>query len=105
RDTRARFTAAKTEADKATIAKSSQAEMKSIQDETVARLAEEHEKGAWLSFYFADQLKGIESAGFDLANFFPDMIASFDPLREAKRPSEYAETVQRATAAREARTA
>jgi hypothetical protein len=58
-----------------------------------------------LSFYFADQLKGIESAGFDLASFFPDMIASFDPAREARRPSEYAETVQRALAAREARTA
>ena len=105
RDTRARFTAAKTEADKATIAKSSQAEMKAIQDETVARLAEEYQKGAVLSFYFADQLKGIESAGFDLANFFPDMIASFDPVREAKRPAEYAETVQRALAAREARRA
>ena len=105
RDTRAKFTAAKTEADKATIAKSAQAEMKAIQDETVARLAEEYEKGAVLSFYFADQLKGIESAGFDLANFFPDMIASFDPVREGKRPAEYAETVQRALAAREARTA
>ena len=105
RDTRAKFTAAKTEADKATIAKSAQAEMKAIQDETVARLAEEYEKGAVLSFYFADQLKGIESAGFDLANFFPDMIASFDPARESKRPAEYAETVQRALAAREARTA
>jgi hypothetical protein len=105
RDTRARFTAAKTEADKATIVKSAEAEMKAIQDETVARLAEEYEKGAVLSFYFADQLKGIESAGFDLANFFPDMIASFDPVRESKRPAEYAETVQRAIAAREARTA
>src|SRR5215510_2579299 len=105
RDMRARFTAAKTEADKATIAKSAQAEMKAIQDETVARLAEEYEKGAVLSFYFADQLKGIESAGFDLANFFPDMIASFDPVRESKRPAEYAETVQRAIAAREARMA
>ena len=105
RDTRPRLAAAKTEADKAAIAKSAQEEVKAIQDETVARLAEEYEKGAVLSFYFGDQLKGIESAGFDLANFFPDMIASFDPVREAKRPSEYAETVQRATAAREARTA
>src|ERR1043165_3020451 len=105
RETRARFTAAKTEADKATIVKSAEAEMKAIQDETVARLAEDYEKGAVLSFYFADQLKGIESSGFDLANFFPDMIASFDPVREAKRPAEYAEAVQRAKAAREARTA
>src|ERR1043165_6500585 len=105
RDTRARLAAAKTEADKNTIGKSALAEMKAIQDETVARLAEEYEKGAVLSFYFADQLKDIESAGFDLANFFPDMISSFDPVRESKRPAEYAETVQRAKAAREARTA
>jgi hypothetical protein len=105
RDARARLAAAKTDAERAAIGKSAQTEMKAIQDETVARLAEEYEKGAVLSFHFADQLKGIESAGFDLANFLPDMIASFDPVREAKRPSEYAETVQRATAAREARTA
>jgi hypothetical protein len=105
RDARARMTAAKTDADRAKIGKAAQEEMKAIQDETVARLAEEYEKGAVLSFYFADQLKGIESAGFDLANFFPDMIASFDPAREAKRPAEYADTVQRATAAREARIA
>jgi hypothetical protein len=105
RDARARLAAAKTEVDRATIGKTATDEMKAIQDETVARLAEEYENGAVLSFYFADQLKGIESAGFDLANFFPDMIASFDPIREAKRPAEYAETVQRAMAAREARTA
>lgn len=105
RSARAQLTAAKTEADRAAIGKASQAETKLIQDETVARLAEEYEKGAVLSFYFADQLKGIESAGFDLANFFPDMIASFDPVREARRPAEYAETVHRAKAAREARLA
>jgi hypothetical protein len=105
RDARARILAAKPGADRAAIGKAAQEEMKAIQDETIARLAEEYEKGAVLSFYFADQLKGIESAGFDLANFFPDMIASFDPVREAKRPAEYAEAVQRATAAREARAA
>src|SRR6185295_18998821 len=103
RDARARLAVAKTEADKAAIGKAATDEMKAIQDETVARLAEEYEKGAVLSFHFADQLKGIESAGFDLANFFPDMIASFDPARELKRPAEYAEAVQRARAAREAR--
>ena len=105
RSNRAQLAAAKTDADRAAITKNSQIEIKAIQDETVARLAEEYEKGAVLTFFFADQLKGIESAGFDLANFFPDMIASFDPVREAKRPSEYAETVQRANAAREARAA
>ena len=104
-ENRARLAAAKTDADRAAIAKTSQAELSAIQDETIARLADEYEKGAVLSFFFADQLKGIESAGFDLANFFPDMIASFDPAREAKRPAEYAEARQRAIAAREARLA
>jgi hypothetical protein len=102
---RSRLAAVKTDAEKAELAKNSTIEIKAIQDETVARLAEEYERGAVLSFFFADQLKGIESAGFDLANFFPDMIASFDPAREMRRPAEYAEAVQRANAAREARVA
>jgi hypothetical protein len=105
RTARSRIATAKTDADKIAIAKSLQAEISAIQDETVARLADEYEKGAVLSFFFADQLKGIESAGFDIANFFPDMIASFDPVREAKRPAEYAEARQRAIAARAARMA
>lgn len=105
RDARASLAKAKTEADRAALGKAAQAEMKLIQEETIARLAEEYEKGAVLSFYFADQLKGIESAGFDLANFFPDMIASFDPVREAKRLTENADVIQRAVAAREARIA
>ena len=102
---RAKLAKAKTDAERDAIGKSALAELSSIQDETIARLADEYEKGAVLSFFFADQLKGIESAGFDLANFFPDMIASFDPAREAKRPAEYAEARQRANAAREARVA
>jgi len=105
RDLRARLSAAKTDADRAAITKEAQAGLSAIQDDTVARLADEYEKGAVLSFFFSDQLKGIESAGFDLANFFPDMIASFDPAREAKRPAEYADARQRAVAAREARLA
>lgn len=105
RETRATLAATKNETDKAGIGKTAMAEMKSIQEETIARLAEEYEKGAVLSFYFAEQLKGIENAGFDLANFFPDMIASFDPAREAKRLTENAEVLQRARAAREARLA
>ena len=104
-DTRTKLSAAKTEADRSTTTKSAQAELSAIQDETVARLADEYEKGAVLSFFFSDQLKGIENAGFDLANFFPDMIASFDPAREAKRPAEYAEARQRALTARAARLA
>jgi hypothetical protein len=105
REIRATMAATKSEADRAALGKTAQAEMRAIQDETIARLAEEYERGAVLSFYFADQLKGIESTGFDLANFFPDMMASFDPARESRRLTENAEALQRGIAAREARTA
>jgi len=104
-DVRAKLSAAKTEGERNAIAQTAQIELRTIQDETIARLAAEYEKGAVLSFFFSDQLKGIENAGFDLANFFPDMIASFDPAKEANRPAEYAEPRQRALTAREARLA
>jgi len=105
RSARAQISAAKDDKTRAAIGKSVEAEIAAIQDDTIARLAEEYEKGAVLTFFFSDQLKGIETAGFDIANFFPDMIASFDPAREAKRPAEYAEAKQRGLAAREARIA
>ncbi len=79
--------------------------MSAIQDDAVAKLADDYENGALLAFFFADQLKGIESTGFDMANFFVDMISSFDPVRESKRLTENAEARQRARAAREARLA
>jgi hypothetical protein len=105
RSGRARLGAAKDDATRTSIGKDVQAQTASIQDDTIARLADEYEKGAVLTFFFSDQLKGIETAGFDIANFFPDMLASFDPTREAKRPAEYADARQRSVAAREARIA
>jgi hypothetical protein len=105
RSARIRLSAAKDDATRTSIGKDVQTQSASIQDDTIARLADEYEKGAVLTFFFSDQLKGIETAGFDIANFFPDMLASFDPTREAKRPAEYAEARQRSVAAREARIA
>ncbi len=102
---RDRLAKAKDAAARTAIAKESQATISAIKDETVARLAEEYERGAVLAFYFAEQLEGIEASGFDIANFFPDMIASFDPVREAKRPAEYADARARAIVARKARKA
>jgi hypothetical protein len=100
---RTRLAGAKDDMGRAAITKSAQAEISAIQDETVARLADEYEKGAVLAFFFADQLKGVETSGFDIANFFADMINSFDSAREAHRPAEYAEARQRALAARQER--
>jgi hypothetical protein len=103
RDARIRLGAAKDEASRQSISKGLQADTKAAEDETVARLADDYEHGAILAFFFADQLKGIESSGFDVASFFADMIASFDPVREGRRLTENAEARQRALAARQAR--
>jgi len=102
---RARLQAEKDEKVRASIGAEALAETKAIQDETVARLADDYEHGALLSFFFAEQLKGVETAGFDVANFFADMMVSFDPAKETKRPDEYAEARKRAQAAREQRLA
>src|SRR6185436_9704604 len=66
------------------------------------RLAEDYENGAVLDFYFADQLRDISASGFDVSNFFGDMIAGFDPARESKRLPEIKAARERAIAARKA---
>jgi hypothetical protein len=103
RESRARLASVRNEASRQSIAKDVQAAMTAIKDETVARLADDYERGAILAFFFAEQLKGIESSGFDVANFFVDMISSFDAVREGRRLAENAEARQRALAARQAR--
>ena len=100
---RVKIAAAKDDASRRAIAKALQADATAVEDETVARLADDYERGAVLDFYFADQLKGIESSGFDVAGFLADMIASFDPARESQRLTETKEIRQRALAARQAR--
>ena len=98
-----KLAAAKDDTSRQAVAKELQDNARAVADETVARLADDYEEGAILAFFFADQLKGIESSGFDIAGFFADMIASFDPAREANRLNENAETRERALAARKAR--
>ena len=100
---RSKLAAAKDDASRQSISRELQATTTAIQDETIARLAEDYERGAVLAFFFAEQLKGTESSGFDVANFFVDMISSFDPAREARRLTETQEVRQRALAARQAR--
>lgn len=85
------------------IVKETDAAIAAIKDETIARLADDYERGAVLAFFFAEQFKDIESSGFDISNFFVDMIALFDPAREANRLNEVAAARKRALAARQAR--
>lgn len=101
--TQTRLSQAHDAAARATITKEMQAEHAALDDEATAQLADAYERGGVLAFYFAEQLRGIESSGFDVANFLADMIASFDSLRESRRPAEYAAPRERANAARLAR--
>ena len=69
-------------------------------DEAVLKLAENYERGAVLDFYFAEQLKGLESSGFDITGSFRDMIVSLNPAKESARLTQFAEARQRALALR-----
>src|SRR5207253_3224961 len=100
-NTRAQLRAAKKEAERARINKESQEARAAIADEAQAELAGDYERGAALDFYLAAQLRDLDASGFGFADFFSDMIASFDPAREARR-DEYAGAVGRAAAARKA---
>lgn len=103
--TRDRLNKARDAAEREAINKEMQAAASVIKDETIAQLADEYERGAVLAFFFAEQLQGIEASGFDVSNFFSDMIASFDPARETKRPGDYAAPRARALAAKKERQA
>ena len=104
-NTRAALRAARDELARSQIAKEAQQARAAIADEAVARLAGDYEKGAVLDFYFADQLRDLDVSGFGFKDFFADMVASFDPAREARRPGDYAEATARALAARKAHAA
>lgn len=101
--TRDRLARATDDATRQGITKEFQAASNAIRDEGIARLAEQYERGAVLDFFFAEQLTGVESSGFDVANFFVDMISSFDPAREGRRLAENEVARQRALTARQAR--
>ncbi|MEO6050093.1 MAG: hypothetical protein ABIP78_02035 [Pyrinomonadaceae bacterium] len=75
----------------------------SLSDESALQLYEDYQKGSVLSFYFADQLIGIEESGFDIASSLREMIAVFDPAKETGRVANSAEARKRAIAAREDR--
>ncbi len=76
---------------------------KSLADETALQLSEAYGRGAVLSFYFADQLKGLEDSGFDVAGSLREIILSLDTTKETNRLAQFAEAKKNALAAREER--
>ncbi|HEX8131015.1 MAG TPA: hypothetical protein VF527_18075 [Pyrinomonadaceae bacterium] len=97
--TSARLQRAK-EAERAGIVKESQADRATLEDELTAQLADAYDRGAVLAFYFSEQLRDQEIAGFDFADFFSDMMARVDVARERLRPTEYQAARERITALR-----
>jgi len=93
----------KTDPEKRAVSAELEATKKLLADETALRLSEAYERGAVLSFYFADQLKGLEDSGFDIAGSLRDIILSLDTTKEINRPAQYADARKRALAAREER--
>ena len=67
------------------------------------QLSEAYGRGAVLSFYFADQLKGLEDSGFDIAGSLREIILSLDPTKETGRLAQFAEARKNALATREER--
>ncbi len=75
----------------------------SLDDEATLQLYDDYQKGAVLSLYFAEQLKGVEDSGFDIAASLREMIATFDPAKETARIANSGDIRKRALAAREER--
>lgn len=105
REAQRRVSAASDAAAREVIANELKMQTAALADESAAQLSEAYERGAVLAFYFAEQLKGIETSGFDITNFFADMINSFDAAREGRRLTENAEARKRAVEARKLRAA
>src|SRR5205085_1450118 len=99
---RARLQRAKDDAARAAIAKEAESARAAIADEAVANLAEEYENGAVMDFFFADRLRDFQASGFDIGNFFAEIIADFDPAKETNRLETVAIARARAATARKA---
>jgi hypothetical protein len=97
---RAKLDALKTDPQKKAVTDELTRYRTALADETALRLSDDYEKGAVLAFYFADQLKGSEASGFDIASSLRDMILSLDTTKEGNRLAENAEAKKRALAAR-----
>jgi len=100
---RKRIDSAKDDAERRSISQELERLKAGLADETALRLSEDHEKGALLSFYFAEQLKGFEDSGFDIASSLRDMVLAFDGTRETDRLGQFADARKRAAAARDSR--
>lgn len=97
---RERINTLKTDPEKRAVVQELEKTKAALADETALRLSEDYEKGALLSFFFAEQLNGFADSGFDIASSIRDMILAFDGTKEADRLGQFAEARKRAEGAR-----
>jgi tetratricopeptide (TPR) repeat protein len=93
----------KTDAEKRAVSAQLEKYLRTLSDDTALQLSEAYERGAVMAFYFADELKGTEDSGFDIAASVREMIATFDATKEGDRLAQNAEAAKRALVAREER--
>jgi tetratricopeptide (TPR) repeat protein len=99
-DARQRLAGAKTDDEKRAITAELARFKQSLDDESTLELYEDYQKGAVFAFYFADELKGVEDSGFDIANSLKEMIVGFDGSKETSRLASTADARRRAIAGR-----
>ncbi len=102
---RNKITQMRTDDEKRTVSAELEQFKRSLADDSALRLYEDHQKGSVLAFYFADQLRGVEDSGFDIASSVRSMITGFDPTKEAGRLAATADARRRAMAERDGRRA
>lgn len=77
--------------------------MPEAEDEMNLKLYDAYERGAVLSFYFAQALRGLEDSEFDISSSLRDILLSFEPAKETTRLADNAESRKRALDRREER--
>jgi hypothetical protein len=87
-EARARIEQVKTTPEKLTVSENLKQAKAQIEKDTFMALSEAYAEGAVLVFYFADQLRGLEGSGFDVASSLTDMIQTFDAAKEKARLKE-----------------
>ena len=100
---RQKIDAMPTEADKKAVALELEKFKKMAADDAALHLSEDYEKGSVLAFYFAEQIKGLEDSGFDVASSMREMIVTMVPDKESGRLEQFAEARKRGEIAREDR--
>jgi hypothetical protein len=93
----------RTDAEKRALSAELERYKQGLADEAALQLYEDTQKGSVFAFYFADELKGVEDSGFDIAGSLREIIASFDAAKQPDRAAITSDARKRALAAREER--